>query len=82
MGLLSALLFLAGLALIVGGIVAAVANRVAIPVGRDRVVRTNRVPSGPLVIGGVVVMLVPSEGGGLILDLSSLTPTPSTPPAP
>lgn len=66
MGLLSALLFLGGLALIVGGIVAAVANRVAVPVGRDRVVRTARVPSGPLVIGGVVALVVASALGAFI----------------
>ncbi len=30
----------------------------------------------------ISVMLVPSDGGGLILDLSRLTPTPSASPAP
>ena len=30
----------------------------------------------------ISVMLVPSDGGGLILDLSKLTPTASASPAP
>jgi regulator of protease activity HflC (stomatin/prohibitin superfamily) len=57
MDMLSALLFLGAIALIIGGVVAAVTNRVAVPVGRDRVVRAARVPSGPLVIGGVVALV-------------------------
>jgi regulator of protease activity HflC (stomatin/prohibitin superfamily) len=66
MDLLSALLFLGAIALIIGGVVAAVANRVAVPVGRDRVVRTARVPSGPLVIGGVVVLVAAIALGAFV----------------
>ncbi len=99
MGLLSALLFLGGVALIIGGIVAVIANRVGTTVGRDHEVRTVNAESNRLVGASLTaailqnryieklsdqisVMLVPSEGGGLILDLGSLTPTPSTPPSP
>ena len=55
MDLLSAFLFLGGIALIIGGLVASVANRVR-PGGRDKVVRW-RFPSGPLLIGGVVALV-------------------------
>jgi len=48
MGLLSALLFLGGVALIIGGIVAVIANRVGTTVGRDRVVRTVNAESNDL----------------------------------
>ena len=63
MGLLSALLFLGGLALIVGGIVGAVANRVDPPVGRDRVIRSFNVPSGPLIVGGIASRVAGDSSG-------------------
>ena len=56
MDILSALLALGGIALIVGGVVAGVANRVAPTVGRDKVLMTTRLPSGVLIVVGVVTL--------------------------
>jgi len=79
MGLLSALLFLGGVALIIGGIVAVIANRVGTTVGRDRVVRTVNAESNRLVGASLTAAILQNR---YIEKLGSLTPTPSTPPSP
>ena len=56
MDLLSTILLLGGIALIVGGIVATVTNRMRPAVGRDKVVIGGGLPSGVLVAGGVVAL--------------------------
>ena len=57
MDLLSTILLLGGLALIIGGIVAAVTNRMR-PVGRDKGVVGSGFPSAVLVGGGVAALAI------------------------
>ncbi len=56
MDILSTLLLLGGIAMLVGGIVSAVANRMRPAVGRDKVVIGGGLPSAALVIAGVVAL--------------------------
>ena len=57
MDILSTLLLLGGIALIMGGGIAAVTNRMRPAVGRDKVVIGGGLPSGLMVVGGVVVLV-------------------------
>ncbi|MGK2852202.1 MAG: prohibitin family protein [Candidatus Limnocylindrales bacterium] len=57
MDLLSTILLLGGIALIIGGVVATVTNRMR-PVGRDKVVVGSGLPAGVLVGGGVVALAI------------------------
>jgi len=56
MDILSTLLLLGGIALVVGGIASAVANRTRPAVGRDKVVIGGGLPSAALVVAGVVAL--------------------------
>ena len=58
MDLLSTILLLGGIALIIGGVVATLTNRMRPPVGRDKVVVGGGLPSGVLVAGGVVALAI------------------------
>lgn len=57
MDLLSTILLLGGIALIIGGVVATVTNRMR-PVGRDKVVVGGGLPAGVLLGGGVVALAI------------------------
>ena len=57
MDLLSALLFLGGIALLVGGLIAFVANRARPAVGKDKVVIGGSFPTGALLVAGVVALV-------------------------
>ena len=58
MDFVSVLLSLGGIALIVGGVIAFAANRVTPTLGRDKVIRTVRLPAAPLVIAGVAALIL------------------------
>ena len=58
MDFVSVLLSLGGIALIVGGFIAFAANRVTPTLGRDKVIRTVRLPAAPLVIAGVAALIL------------------------
>ena len=57
MDVLGGLLFLAALALLIGGVVAAVANRLRPTVGRDNVVRGPQLPAGLLLVVGAIALV-------------------------
>ncbi len=63
---LSALLFLAALLLIIGGVAAVILNRLRPVVGRDKVVIPGNLPAPPLFIGGVVALVASLALGAFI----------------